>query len=392
LWVYDGRTELGVGMHGACDDQFDLAKKLGIRLVRHTVYWYTVEKTDRPGVYDEGGLKSYDDVVERAKKKGIELVLIIHGNAPGVSWSNRQAGYERFAKFAEFMARRYPSVRFWELWNEMDTGFTDIFGAERPNYPSFERGRCYAQMLKAAYPAIKRGNPRAWVLVGGISSGGPEEFIRGMYEEGGREFFDFMNIHTYGVPVNWGMLVSGYQVKATMGEYGDFGRPLWNTEFGIDAGNLYHAWQVNTAKGFDDGHLEQWRKCIEEAMRYRFYWKILPYQFAAGNESFKDVLTDPKTGIKLPAGHTIDDYGFGLVRSDGKTPRPTYDWLLGAQVNAAVQKDSEFVTDVEVECDGSWRPEGLTFETAGRTMILKNVRINSLEPMVIKLVTAASGK
>jgi len=49
-------------MHDVSDKQFALAKQLGIRLVRHTVYWYTIEKTDAPGVYDEEALRSYDDV------------------------------------------------------------------------------------------------------------------------------------------------------------------------------------------------------------------------------------------------------------------------------------------------------------------------------------------
>jgi hypothetical protein len=393
LWVYDNRTELGMGMHGIGDDHLDLVRKLGIRLVRHTVYWNTIEKTEKPGVYDPEGLKHFDDAVERAKKKGIELELIIHANPPGVNWSARQAGYERFAQFAAFMAKRYPSVKYWEFWNEMDAAFTDVFGANRPDFPAFEKGRCYAQMLKKAYPAVKQANPKAWVVLGGISSGWPADFIRGIYEEGGREYFDFMNIHTYGVPVNWGMMAQAFAAKMTMARYGDGDRPFWNTEFGIDAGNLWTAWKVADGKGFDQGQLGQWKTCIEEAMKHKLYWKIIPYQFYSGNESANDALKDPKNAVKLPAGHTPDDYGFGILRRDGKTPRPTYDWLLQARINEPVEKTPILTMDVELAWDGTWKPEGYQFETSESKIIIKNVKVDSLEPTVISLeATSPTGK
>ena len=386
LWVYDNRVELGVGMHDVSDEQFELAKKLGIRLVRHTVYWYLVEKTDAPGVYDDEGLRSYDAIVARAKQAGIELVLVVHGNVSGTSWQNRHESYERFAQFMSFAAKRWPSVRFWELWNEMDSTFTDLFGARKELYAQFERGRCYAQMLKCAYGAIKEANAQAQVLVGGIASGGGiDEFIRGIYEEGGRDCFDIMNIHTYGVPVNWGMMIYAYGAKKTMGEYGDFHRPLWNTEFGIDAGNLWAAWKVSTGEGFDQGQLGQWKTCIEEAVKHRLYAKVLPYQFHAGNERASDMLKDPATGIALPEGRTIDDYGFGIVRSDGVTPRPTYEWLQERQVNAAIEKEDVFSVDVTTDWDGTWEPADYTFETAAGSITIKHVEIDSLVPTVIRL-------
>ena len=71
-----------------------------------------------------------------------------------------QGANQRFADFMAAMATRYPTIPFWELWNEMDVGFTDLFGAgvtggdSRP-IPMAERGRMYAEMLKLAYPAIE---------------------------------------------------------------------------------------------------------------------------------------------------------------------------------------------------------------------------------------------
>ena len=385
LWLYQGRTELGMGMHGLSDEHVKMVRKLGVRLVRKTVYWYHIEKTEQPGVYDEQGLAKYDKMVATAKENGVELVLLLHGNVPGTGWDNRLESYDRFARFAAFMAKRYPSVRFWELWNEMDVGFTDLFGANRPGYPLFERGRCYGQMLKKAYPAIKAANRDAWVLVGGISSGGAPEFIRGIYTEAGRDYFDYMNIHTYGVPVNWSMAADAYAARVAMGRYGDFDRPLWNTEFGIDGGNLWAAWQVDTGEKLDAGHLGAWQSCINESLANKLYWKILPYQFAAGNERANDVLKKADAPVKLPAGHTIDDYGFGLLRSDGKTPRPTYNWLLEEQINQPLNAEPSGAIDVILDWDGTWQPQGYKFEVAETTITIKDVMLDSLLPTVIAI-------
>ena len=59
-------------------------------------------------------------------------------------------------------------------------------------------------MLKLVYPAIKQANPNAVVLTGGLTDWG--EFPKGIYAGGGRDYFDVMNIHTYGMPLPWGFV------------------------------------------------------------------------------------------------------------------------------------------------------------------------------------------
>ena len=51
LWVYDNRPELGIGMHGMTEKQLGLVRALGLRLIRLTLYWQEMEKTETP-VYD----------------------------------------------------------------------------------------------------------------------------------------------------------------------------------------------------------------------------------------------------------------------------------------------------------------------------------------------------
>lgn len=257
LWVYDMRPELGMGMHGMPDEQIDMVRALGIRVVRHTMYWYSMENSTEPGVYNPEYLARWDDLVQRCPQKGIELEVIVHGNAPGLSFDNRHEAYHRFAQFVAAMAARYPTIRFWELWNEMDVGFTDLFGVgvDGPDgqpIPMLDRGKMYAEMLKLAYPAIKEANPQAWVLTGGMSDTG--DFPRGIYEGGGKDYFDIMNIHTYGVPVRNSFIARGLHVYQVMKEFGDENRPLWNTEWGIGAGNLVAAWGWPHQRNQDDAN------------------------------------------------------------------------------------------------------------------------------------------
>lgn len=338
--VWDPRPELGIGSHGLSAEHADLVKRLGIRLVRVTLYWGLIEG-GKEGEYDQERLGRFDEVVETANAKDLSLLVVCHAPPDDLdSFERREEAYARYARFIASMARRYPSVRYWELFNEMDVAFTKIFGATRNDVPVRERGRLYAAMLKLAYPAIKEANPRAWVLTGGMTNW--RDFPEGMYDGGGKDVFDIMNLHTYGVPVISSFMDRGMVLREVMKAHGDHDKPLWNTEFGIDAGNVVGAWGYpHTRKPprddgdtFDSEHLKQWRACIEWNAENRLYQKILPYQLHARNERDDDGKTAET--VRLPEGLTIDDYGFGLLRRDGRTPRPTYEWLLETQVNATI--------------------------------------------------------
>jgi hypothetical protein len=385
--IYDPRVELGMGMHGMPDEQLRLVRDLGIRLVRHTMYWYQIESTEEPGHYDQQALADWDNLVRRCDEQGIILEVVVHGNAPGVSYGNREEAYHRFARFMGDMARRYPSIRYWELWNEMDVAFTDLFGAQA-GLPMVERGKLYAEMLKVVTPAIRAANPQACILTGGMSD--TSEFPRGIYEGGGQGYFDIMNIHTYGVPVWWSFVARGLRVRDVMAQHGDPDKPLWNTEFGIDAGNLVGAWGYphdrgeNDAEAFDRMQREQWQACLERAQELGIYQKILPYQFHAGNERNDDGKIEEKA--QLPQGLTIDDFGFGIVRRDGVTPRPTYTWLEQLDLNAWLREEKARSVEVWLPRAEGLKPVGYEYERRDAALVVRAVPLSSGYPTVIDLV------
>jgi hypothetical protein len=239
-------------------------------------------------------------------------------------------------------------------------------------------------MLKVVYPALKKANPKAFVVMGALACGDPTEWIRGVYEEGGRDYFDIMSMDTYGVPVWWAVAARNYAAKVAMGEYGDFDRPLWVTEFGTCAGTLWAAWKIKTAEEYDRLHLEMWQKSIELLLEKRLVSVMMPYGYHCENEGDFDL---EAAGVTLPEGHTLHDYGFGMVRADGITPRPTYKWLEEAQINADIQARPVIKTDVAMKWDGSWEPMGYEYDlgSAMDKVIIKEVSIDSALPTIIKL-------
>jgi hypothetical protein len=285
-----GHPEVGIGVHGL--DQRSVAHlvDLGIRRVRYTLYW--------SHWHDPEYRRNWEGGIARALQSGLEPLIVVH-QAPSGGWKERKAIYREFAKFMMERAAQFPDVRAWQLWNEMDVAFTDVFGAGRPDISMRERGQLYAEMLRLAYPAIKRANPHASVVVGGIGSDIENGFLEGIYDGGAQ--YDVLAIHTYGFPLEPAFSRRGLAVRRLMQLHNDK-RPLWNTEFGLERAVVPGHLGL-TATQTDSIQLGAWRGVLEANARDGIYDRVYGYVLAEGS-----------------------DLGFGLVRLDG-SPRPTYQWL-----------------------------------------------------------------
>jgi hypothetical protein len=169
----DAWLEFGAG---TLDSRLDQLDGLGVDVVRVTIDWRATEP--RPGVYDWvradlllGGLRS----------RGIAPLVTLYGS-PG--WANgglpenyAPLSTTSFAAFARTIAKRYPYVRMWAVWNE-------------PNQRRWLRPTTPAtyvkKLLNPAYAAIHSVSPSSQVA-GGVtaprgSTGGvsPVAWIAGM--------------------------------------------------------------------------------------------------------------------------------------------------------------------------------------------------------------------
>lgn len=181
-----------------------LMARAGVRWVRSTVDLSRVEPLRR-GVIDLSYLHSIDRPVRAAHRAGLR-VLLEFDRAPGWAsadpmrrlvaghWTfNPYWRYRRAADYAQIVAGlvrhfRRLGVSAYELWNE-------------PNFPRFWPSgpdpAQYVQLLRATYPVVKRADPSALVVMGGLSNLGSYAYLQGMYDAGGRGLYDVANFHVY---------------------------------------------------------------------------------------------------------------------------------------------------------------------------------------------------
>jgi len=155
--------------------------------------------------------------LENAAHNGLELLATIHATP---TWAQARPGYscgpikadqlDAFAQFLQALVNRFGGhpyhVHRWSVWNEPDvdwrlvnpdSGYGCWGDADQPDYG----GGVYAQMLQAAYPAIKSAAPDAEVIAGGLLLNDPvspsSRFVEGILQGGGGPYFDALGFHVY---------------------------------------------------------------------------------------------------------------------------------------------------------------------------------------------------
>jgi hypothetical protein len=179
----------------------DAAQDLGVRWSREEVSWANLEP-DAKGSYN---WDAFDTSINELNRRGIKVIGTIQTSPAWASGAPRQApdwywyvprNPQDFADFAYEAATHYKGkIDVWEIWNEQDVEAT--FKCNGCN-----RASVYAQMLSSSYAAIKRANPQAIVLIGGLSihdynNGGMAFLDQVVAASGGKLNFDVLSIHPY---------------------------------------------------------------------------------------------------------------------------------------------------------------------------------------------------
>ncbi len=270
----------GVQMYGTTQKGSTYYKALiesGAKWIRTPFRWATVEPLNvAPALYHWG---SVDDVTGAAATADIEIVLTVEF-APAWAAVNpdgpiNKANLPDFVELMTAVVERYdgdgiddapgsPIVRYFEFYNEPD-GY--CYGNLRWGNAPKE----YAEMLAAVYGPIKKANPEAKIVFGGIafdwfqqvdsnglckplqgwvfSVGGSFvfEFLENVLANGGGAYFDVMNIHTYpAFAKNWtmnfpntnqlsiGIFEKSLYVRSLLAKYGHGDKDLIITEASAD--------------------------------------------------------------------------------------------------------------------------------------------------------------
>jgi polysaccharide biosynthesis protein PslG len=271
-----------------------MMKKAGVGILRMDFLWQDIEPQE--GISD---FAKYDRIVGLLNEAGIEILGVFNystdWDSPECRWNVLSADHSKFLGYVHAVASRYKGkVRCWEIWNEPDSS---IYWKEQDALVT------YCKLLRESYETLKRIDPSCTVLNGGLTN--ELSHVNWLYDNGGKGYFDALNIHVFGNPVEKGAekRVSAY-VKACvriMKRNGDAGKNIWVTEIGcpgVRRGKQVKNWWLGANPG--EGEQASWVATVfgtllPEPEVERVFWTF-----------FRDTREHWKDGT---------DY-FGLVHND----------------------------------------------------------------------------
>lgn len=299
--------------------QLALMKSIGIISVRLDADWAAVQPRG-PETFDWTRL---DQVVHSVHAAGLSVDLIIDGCPPWAAVpaargdpSPQPASPEQYATWAAHVAARYArqGVSLYEIWNEPNNS---TFWQPAPDPTA------YTQDLIAAHSAIKRVDPSAFIISGGLAPGltygsnySPVTFLEEMYAHGAKGSFDALGFHPYSYPAlpntyhpwsGWSQMArTNPSLRSVMTSHGDAGKQIWITEFGAPSSGPNGVGDTAQATAL--------KQAMTDAKRTSWIGAFYVY-------SWQDAGRDP--------GNTED--WFGLLTTAG-SPKPAYN-----QVSAAIK-------------------------------------------------------
>ncbi len=170
----------------------ETARQLGVKYLRCAFSWNGIEHEQ--GVYK---WRFWDQLVAESERAGIRLIPYVAYTPEWAArsrdqyWKQPPRDAALYAAFMEKVAARYRGqILSWELWNEPD--IQDYWLGSREEY---------AELVRQAAVSVRRADPAAVIVLGGMSRG-PSEFLqRLLREDRVAEYVDVIAMHAY--PESW---------------------------------------------------------------------------------------------------------------------------------------------------------------------------------------------
>ncbi|MDX6643752.1 MAG: polysaccharide biosynthesis protein PslG, partial [Solirubrobacteraceae bacterium] len=195
------------------DRELDLARNAGATAVRVDVAWASLEVKGK-GQISDWYLRRIDRFVAGANARGMKVLMTLWASpcwastAPadvkagcGQDWNQGSVVYPPsnpadYGDIAGWLTARYGAkLAAVEMWNEPNLGI-DMF------WKAGDKAGAYAALVRGAYPRAKAtGNASVPLLAGGLVR--PDTaFLRALYADGIKGYFDGISIHPYGVELS----------------------------------------------------------------------------------------------------------------------------------------------------------------------------------------------
>src|SRR3954454_8932094 len=204
-------------------------------------------KTVRFFAYTNQDPAGFDDTVRQVEALGAKPLFVIIGdvNNPPTTPEARKAYADYIGSFAAHFRGRLAGI---EVWNEPDG---PKFWSGMPPFDQAHLDRDagnYVELLKAAHDAIRAADASVPIVLGGLTAN-DYIFLRSIYDHGGKDFFDIVEIHSSDTACNVaspydflrdapGGLINQFSylgflsVRFVMVDRGDGGKPIWFSEIG----------------------------------------------------------------------------------------------------------------------------------------------------------------
>ncbi|HEY3593959.1 MAG TPA: beta-galactosidase [Polyangiaceae bacterium] len=160
----------------------------GVTALRLSIGWDGLEPTKDH--YDWAFWDAFVDIAVR--ENGIRLLPYVaytpRWNATGGPddyWKSRPIDLGQFAEVMGLLAARYrDTIGSWELWNEPDNHDFWLGGVDG-----------YERLVEAGAAGVRRANPTAHVVAGGIA--GHPQFLEELLDSPAGRLVDTVNVHAY---------------------------------------------------------------------------------------------------------------------------------------------------------------------------------------------------
>jgi hypothetical protein len=283
------------------DHEISTAQALHAKLIRVALPWALFEPT--AGRMSAAMIASTSRVIEDAAAARIGVIALVDdtpcwaSSAPASlrctpgrlgaanAWPPLQAS--SFGTFAGSLAQLYGNrLTAIEVWNEPDqANEAYLAGPEKP--------RRYAELLRAAYPAIKSADPNIKVLAGSLV-GSNGAFMQALYRQGIKGYYDGVSVHFYNLVL--GSVRAFREVQ--LANHDD--TPLWLDEFGWTS-----CWPMRK--------VEQEQGCVTQGV-----------QAQNVTSSFRELAKVPYIAALLPYGlRDVPGEEFGVFNTRGNR-KPSY--------------------------------------------------------------------
>jgi hypothetical protein len=200
--VADAATfQVGVGVHvgqnkNPLDGTAAALEQGRFTSFRDEVFWHRLER--KKGVLEfPENLRDLDQLVTLSAQRGVRPLLILDYGNPFYDGGGQLSSPEALAawtRYVRFVVKHFKGrVDQFEVWNEWNIGGGGTPAQRSARYGSPED---YAQVLRAAYSAVKAENASATVI-GGAFAGYDYKWIEAFARAGGFSSLDGFSAHPY---------------------------------------------------------------------------------------------------------------------------------------------------------------------------------------------------